>query len=88
MIARIYGASLYGGPDKLDTLWPFLLGGALFAAIDMGLDLAGWIRLVLAVVLIGPGALWALYLVFHEFRSLPERYRRHGTLSDDDDDLS
>jgi hypothetical protein len=81
LLAKIYQGSLYGGADKLDALWPFFIGGAIFAALDIGLALSHPLRLILLAVLVGPGVLWAAYILFHEMRSLPRRFRRHkGTL--------
>ena len=84
MITRIYEASLYGGPDKLEILGPLFVGGGVFAAIDIGFNLADPWRLILLAILAGPGSLWALYLTYHELRSLPGRCRRHGNVADDE----
>lgn len=81
-ISKMYNGGLYDAPDKLDTLWPLILGGSLFAALDLGLHLQGAVRWTILALLVGPGMMWAGLLLFHEFRSLPGRYRRHKALSD------
>ncbi len=82
LLAKIYQGSLYGGADKLDSLWPIFVGGAIFAALDIGLVLSHPFRSILLTVLIGPGVLWAAYILFHEMRSLPKRFRRHKSTLD------
>lgn len=79
-MAKIYGGSLYGGACKLEALWPLFVGGALFAAIDIGLELLDPFRLILLTIFVAPGVVWAAYVLFHEAKSLPQRYRRHKTL--------
>lgn len=78
----MYSGGLYDAPDKLDTIWPLIVGGSLFAALDLGLHLHGAFRWIALALLVGPGLTWAVLLLFHEFRSLPGRYRRHKALSD------
>jgi hypothetical protein len=77
LLQRIYTGSLYGGAEKLDFLWPTFIGGGIFAVVDIGLKPTSPFRLVVLAILIGPGALWLLYVLFHEARSLPGRLRRH-----------
>lgn len=77
LLAKIYEGSLYRGADKLDTLWPLFVGGTLFAAIDLGFALENPLRLILLAVFVAPAVAWAAYVLFHEAKSLPQRYRRH-----------
>jgi len=65
----MYGGEPFG-PDKLDMLWPLLVGGAIFAAIDIGLGLASPYRLIILAALLMPGAIWFGYLTFHTFKAL------------------
>ena len=81
-VSSMYNGGLYDGPDKLDTMWPLIFGGVIFAAIDLGLEPQGAIRWILLALLVGPGFIWAGLLLFHEFRSLPGRYRRHKSISE------
>ena len=81
-VSAMYNGGLYDSPDKLDVMGPLIVGGVVFAAIDLGIGLQGPMRWVLLAILVGPGVLWAALLLFHEFRSLPGRYRRHKALSD------
>ena len=81
-VSAMYSGGLYDAPDKLDTMWPLIVGGSLFAALDLGLHLQGAVRWIILALLVGPGLTWASLLLFHEFRSLPGRYRRHKALSD------
>lgn len=77
LLQRIYDAPLYRGVDRLEMLWPMLAGGGVFAALDIGFGLTDPLRWGLLIALLGPGALWAGYVLFHEVRSLPARIRRH-----------
>jgi hypothetical protein len=77
LLKRNYSAPLYDGVGRLESLWLLLVGGAVGAALDISLDLSDRNRVVVLAVLMAPGALWALYLLFHEVRSIPSRYRRH-----------
>lgn len=81
-VSKMYSGGLYDAPDKLDTMWPAIVGGAIFAAIDLGFQPQGAVRWIILAVLIGPGLMWGGLLLFHEIRSLPGRYRRHKALSD------
>lgn len=76
-VSELYHGGLYDGPDKLDTLWPLMVGAVGFAAIDLTLQPQDTVRWILLAVLVGPGLLWFGLLLFHELRSLPGRYRRH-----------
>ncbi|MDR7058777.1 MULTISPECIES: hypothetical protein [unclassified Sphingopyxis] len=58
------------GPDKLDMLWPLLVGGAIFAALDLGLGLSSPYRLIILAALLMPGAIWFGYLTFHTLKAL------------------
>ncbi len=87
LLAKIYEGSLYGGADKLDALWPTFVGGAIFAIIDISLRLVDPSRLILLAIFVAPGCLWAVYVLFHEVRSFPQRLRRHrGTLESERDE--
>jgi hypothetical protein len=78
----MYNGGLYDHPDRLDTFWPLIVGGVIFAAIDLGIGLEGVVRWLLLALLVGPCISWAGLLLFHEFRSLPGRYRRHKSLTE------
>lgn len=82
LLVKIYQGSPYGGADKLDALWPIFVGGAIFATLDIGLALSHPLRSILLAVLVGTGVLWAAYILFHEMRSLPQRFRRHKSTLD------
>jgi hypothetical protein len=69
ILADMYAGEPFG-PDKLAMLWPLLVGGAIFAAIDIGLGLASPYRIVVLVALIMPGAIWFSYLTFHTYKAL------------------
>lgn len=64
---------IYAGPplgaDKLDTLWPLFLGGALFALLDVGLKLREPARAVMLALLLAPGVAWFGWVMFHEYRA-------------------
>ncbi len=77
LLANIYSSSLYGGASKLEMLWLFYLGGAVFAAIDLSLNLTEPLRWILLGVFLAPGVLWFLYVLFHELRSVRGRIRHH-----------
>ena len=81
-VSRIYAGGLYDHPDKLDTFWPLLAGGCLFFLIDYWMQLEGFLRWVILMLLLGPGMVWAAFLLFHEVKSLPGRYRRHQNVSE------
>ena len=81
-VANMYSGGLYDHPDKLDTMWPLIVGGAIFAVIDLSLQPQDAVRWILLTLLVGPGLVWAGLLLFREIRSLPGRYRRHKGLSE------
>ncbi len=83
LLYRLYHGNLFSGPDKLEQMAPFLVGVGLTLALAYQFDLAGkpsgkW----LFALLCAPGGLWFFYVLFHEFRSLPGRYRRHRRLEE------
>ena len=77
LVRRIYDGPLHGGSDALDALWPFFLGGFLFAGLDLSLSLASPLRLMLLAVFLMPGVAWGSYVLFHEVKSFPRRIRGH-----------
>ncbi|ATQ44204.1 hypothetical protein [Caulobacter mirabilis] len=76
LLRKLYDEPLHIGLNNVDVLWPLWVGAALCAAVDIGFDLDGPLRIGLLVLLCGPGVLWAVYVLFHALRSLPARYRR------------
>jgi hypothetical protein len=70
LLKKIYEGSPWGGSDKLDALWPFFVGGAVFAAFDIGLGLDGAVRWGLLSILVAPGVAWLAYVSFHEIQAL------------------
>lgn len=82
LLARIYDAPLYRVVGKLEALLPLLVGGGVFAALEIGIGFSDPLRLIVLVLLAGPGALWCLYVTFHELRSIPQRIRHHKNTSD------
>lgn len=74
-VSAIYSSGLSGGLSKLEFLWPLFIGGVIFALIDYSLQPQGAVRWISVMLLLGPGAVWASLLLFHEIRSLPSRIR-------------
>jgi hypothetical protein len=68
---------LDGGPEKLELLWPMMLGGAVFASLDVGFEPEDPLRTVLLGLLVGPGMAWAAFVIFRWVMSFPRRYRGH-----------
>jgi hypothetical protein len=68
-------APLFIGVDKLQALWPFFVGCAVFALFDLGIGLSGSVRWLLLVVFLLPGALWALYITVLELRFVVSAWR-------------
>ncbi len=58
------------GPEKLTMLGPILVGGAIFAAVDIGFGLTFPYRIILLTALMTPGAIWFVYLTYHIYKSL------------------
>lgn len=83
LLQRIYHGSLHGGAEKLEALCPLWIGGGIFAALDIVLNLTNPLRPWALAALVGPGVLWALYLLFHEAKSLPAKYRRQKGVDGD-----
>ena len=81
LVADTYSGGLYDAPDKLETLWPLFVGLSLLFPIEFLFDPPSPWKWIIAAVLAGPGFIWAGLLLFHEFRSLPGRVRRHETVS-------
>jgi hypothetical protein len=77
LLGRIYDGSSYYHVDKLEALWPAIIGGAIFAAIDIGFGLSSPLRLMLLALLLAPGVLWMLYVTFHELRAVVWKSRRN-----------
>ena len=70
LLERIYEGSPWGGSNKLDSLWPLIVQGAIFAAFDIGLGLTNPFRLYLLGLLISPAVVWFGYVQFHEYKAL------------------
>lgn len=70
LLRRIYAGSPYSGSDKLDALWPLMIAGGLFAAVDLGLGLKGPIRTALLAIMLTPPILWAGYVISHDLNAL------------------
>ena len=73
-------APLFISVDKLQALWPLLVGGTIFALFDLGIGLSGAVRWLLLVVFLSPGVVWALYITVLELRFvvLAWRARKNG----------
>lgn len=85
LLRRIYAGSPYGGSDKLDALWPLVIAGGLFAAVDLGLGPKGPMRTALLGIVLTPPMLWAGYVILHDLNALRlwVRRRRESAGSDD-----
>ena len=70
LLNRIYEGSPYGGPDKLEALWPIFLGGVIFLVTDGLFELQGTARWVLLALLAGPGTVWLIYVTSHDLNAL------------------
>ena len=81
LMDRLYHGNLFSGPDKLEHMAPFLVGMGLVIVVAYLFGPIGRpVRIWLVAALCGPGAIWFVYVLFHELRSLPGRYRRHREL--------
>ena len=70
LVNRVYDGSPYGGPDKLEVLWPLLLGVGIFMLADLAFELQGSFRWALIALLAAPGAVWLIYVTFHDLNAL------------------
>lgn len=70
LLNRIYDGSPYGGPDKLEVLWPFFLGLGIAMIADLAFTPRESLRLAMAALLAGPGAIWLIYVSAHDLNAL------------------
>jgi hypothetical protein len=77
-------APFFIGADKFQTLWPLLLGGAIFAFFDLTVGLSGATRSVLFVVCVSPGVAWALYIIVLGFRFVVSAWKQRKSDVDQD----
>jgi hypothetical protein len=78
LLKRIYQGTPYSGSTKLDALWPLILGGAAFMALDLGLGLRDPVRLGILAALLMPGVIWASCVTFHDLNALRLWLKRRG----------
>ena len=75
LIANMQRDPPWSGFEKLDLLWPMFLGGGLMILAEWLLNISlhdtSWLW-----VFIGPGAIWAAYLMFRYLRIFIRHDRR------------